>query len=190
MNADLTATPVFENGQVTSWQLCDNTQKTTTTTAPASSQCGNGKSSSPYPKLDFPKGTSDHHITITIDSGNGITFAQTNPLWIQQDTKPTSPIVSPTSQIDPAKIQGQGTTTLKFQDKNSEAMLLKYQLNFAGGNGLMAIDPDIQNGGKGMPTYSVVEIVAVIGAIALLVLIVWRLTLRRSVARSSGTGSD
>ena len=190
MNADLTATPVFENGQVTGWQLCDKSQKTTTTTAPASDQCGNGKSSSPYPKLDFPKGTSDHHIPITIDSGNVITFAQTNPLWIQQDTKPTSPIVSPTSQIDPAKIQGAGTTTLKFQDKNSEAMLLKYQLNFAGGNGLMAIDPDIQNGGKGMPWYQSSVVLVLAGAIALMLLALIGMRWRANVARQSGTGSN
>ena len=185
MDADLTATPTVENGQVVSWQLCYKPPATTTATA---TQCGDGKSSSPYPKLDFAKGTGDHNIKIDIANGNGITFAQTNPLWIQPDTKPTSPIVQPTSQI--SQINGAGTTSLSFHDKNSDAMLLKYQLNFAGGNGLMAIDPDIQNGGKGMATYSTVEIVAAIGLIALLVLVVWRLNVRRSVARSSGTGSD
>jgi hypothetical protein len=188
MDADLTATPTIENGQVTGWQLCDNTTKTTATTA--NKDCGNGKSSSPYPKLNFAKGTADHHVSITIDSGNGITFAQTNPLWIQQDTKPTSPIVSPTSQIDPAKIQGAGTTTLKFQDKNSEAMLLKYQLNFAGGNGLMAIDPDIQNGGKGMPWYESSVVLVLAGAIALMLLVWIGMRWRANVARQSGTGSD
>jgi hypothetical protein len=185
MNADLTATPTFENGQVTSWQLC---YKSGSTATAASTQCGDGKSSSPYPKLDFAKGSGDHNIKIDIANGNGITFAQTNPLWIQPDTKPTSPIVQPTSQI--SQITGAGTTSLTFHDKNSDAMLLKYQLNFAGGNGLMAIDPDIQNGGKGMPMYSTWEIVAVIGLAALLVLLVWRLNVRRNVARSSGTGTD
>ena len=190
MDADLTATPTFDaNGSVTSWQLCYKSSNATTT-APGSSDCGDGKSSSPYPKLDFTKGSGDHNVKIDIASGNGITFAQTNPLWIQQDTKPTSPIVSPTSQIDPAKITGAGTTSLSFHDKNSDAMLLKYQLNFAGGNGVMAIDPDIQNGGKGMPTYSTWEIVAVVGLLALIVLLAWRLNVRRSVARSSGTGTD
>ena len=188
MDADLTATPSFDsNGSVTSWQLC---YKSASTTAATSTQCGDGKSSAPYPKLDFAKGTGGHNIKIDIANGNGITFAQTNPLWIQQDTKPTSPIVSPTSQINPSQITGAGTTSLKFHDKNSEAMLLKYQLNFAGGNGVMAIDPDITNGGKGMTTYSTFEIVAAIGLIALIVLVVWRLNVRRSVARQSGTGSD
>src|SRR3954454_436790 len=135
MDADLTAKPTFENGQVTSWQLCYNKG-----TAPAA--CGDGKSSAPYPKIDLPKGTTDHHISITIADGNGITFAQTKPLWIQQDTKPTAPIVSTASQINPSKIQGAGTTTLKFQDKNTETMNLKYALNFQGAPGMMAIDPD------------------------------------------------
>ena len=183
MDADLTATPTFENGQVTSWQLCYTSGATSTA---ASQQCGDGKSSSPYPKLNFAKGTGEHNIKIDIANGNGITFAQTNPLWIQQNSKPTGPTVD--SQI--SQISVVGGTTLKFHDKNSDAMLLKYQLNFQGGNGLMAIDPDIQNGGKGMPTYSAFEIVAAIGLIALIVLVVWRLNVRRNVARSSGTGSD
>ncbi len=182
MDADLTATPSFDsNGSVTSWQLCSK--------ATTSGNCGNGKSSSPYPKIDFPKGTSDHTIKIDIANGNGITFAQTNPLWIQQDTKPTSPIVSPTSQIDPTKIQGAGTTTLKFKDANSEAMLLKYQLNFTGGTGLMAIDPDIQNGGKGVyDTYTI----AIVAGVALAVILLATIFMRRRVnpARTSGTGTD
>ena len=141
MNADLTATPTFDsNGSVTSWQLCYN-----------GNACGDGKSSSPYPKVDLAKGTGDHTIKIDIANGNGITFAQSNPLWIQPDTKPLGPIVAPTSQINPTQITGAGTTSLKFHDKNSDAMILKYQLNFANGNGVMTIDPDIINGGKGMP---------------------------------------
>ena len=179
MDADLTATPTFENGQVTGWQLCYK-----------ATQCGNGKSSSPYPKLDFTKGSGDHNIKIDIANGNGITFAQTNPLWIQQNTKPTTPIVSPTSQIDPSQITGAGTTSLKFHDKNSDAMLLKYQLNFAGGNGLMAIDPDIQNGGKGMPWYENTVVLVLAGAIALMLLAWVGMRRRANVARQSGTGSD
>jgi hypothetical protein len=173
MDADLTATPTIENGQVTGWQLCYK-----------QTDCGTGKSSSPYPKVDFAKGTADHHVSITIANGNGITFAQTNPLWIQQDTKPTSPIVAPTSQINPAKIEGAGTTTLKFQDKNSEAMTLKYQLNFQGGNGLMAIDPDIQNGGRTMPWYSQSAAWLIAGGVAIVLLVlVWRARARRQVSQ-------
>lgn len=185
MDADLTATPSFDsNGSVTSWQLCYKSASTATST-----QCGDGKSSAPYPKLDFAKGTGDHTIKIDIANGNGITFAQTNPLWIQRDTKPTSPIVSPTTQIDPAKITGGGTTELKFHDKNSEAMLLKYQLNFAGGNGVMAIDPDITNGGKGMPWYENSVVLGLAAAIALMLLVWVGMRRRANVARSSGTGS-
>jgi hypothetical protein len=178
MDADLTAKPTFENGQVTSWQLCYNKG-----TAPAA--CGDGKSSAPYPKVDLPKGTTDHHISITIADGNGITFAQTNPLWIQQDTKPTAPIVSPTSQINPAKIQGAGTTKLSFQDKNSEAMTLKYQLNFQGGNGMMAIDPDIQNGGRGTTSYfdRPVSLLIAGGVAIALIVILWRVMARRRVSQ-------
>lgn len=173
MDADLTAKPTIENGQVTSWQLCYNKG-----TAPAA--CGDGKSSAPYPKVDLPKGTTDHHISITIADGNGITFAQTNPLWIQRDLKPTSPIVSPASQIDAAKIQGAGTTTLKFQDKNTEAMTLKYQLNFQGGNGAMSIDPDIINGGRGMSWYSNTNTLLIAGGVAIaLILLVWGISARR-----------
>src|SRR5262245_52624661 len=142
MDADLTATPTFDsNGAVTAWQLCSTSGATSTAT---SQQCGDGKSSSPYPKLNFAKGTGEHNIKIDIVNGNGIVFAQTNPLWIQQNSKPTSPTVD--SQI--SQINGPGTATLKFHDKNSKAMLLKYQLNFQGGNGVMAIDPDITNGGR------------------------------------------
>jgi hypothetical protein len=185
MDADLTATPTFENGQVTGWQLCYRSAATSTS---ASTQCGDGKSSSPYPKLDFTKGSGDHNIKIDIANGNGITFAQTNPLWIQPDTKPTSPIVQPTSQI--SQISGAGTTSLSFHDKNSDAMLLKYQLNFAGGNGLMAIDPDIQNGGKGMPWYQSTVVLVIAGAIAVMLLVWIGMRWRANVARQSGTGSD
>lgn len=180
MDADLTATPTFENGQVTSWQLCY-----TKGTAP---DCGNGKSSSPYPKIDFAKGTTDHHIVISIANGNGITFAQTNPLWIQPDTKPTGPIVAPTSQINPAKIEGAGTTKLSFQDKNTEQMMLKYQLNFQGGQGLMAIDPDIQNGGKGFYDQTTVWVIAA-GAALLLALLVWRIRVSRRNIEARGPGT-
>lgn len=180
MDADLTATPTFDaSGAVTSWQLCYNT-----------TDCGNGKSSSPYPKVDFAKGTGDHNIKIDIANGNGITFAQTNPLWIQQDTKPTSPIVSPTSQINPSKITGAGTTTLKFHDKNSEAMTLKYALNFTGGNGVMTIDPDITNGGKGMPWYENTISLAIAGAIALFLLVWVGMRRRANSVRVSGPGND
>ena len=182
MNADLTATPTFENGQVTSWQLCHKTASTATAT---STQCGDGKSSSPYPKLDFAKGSGDHNIKIDIANGNGITFAQTNPIWIQPTTKPTGPIVD--SQIN--QITGAGTTSLSFHDKNSDAMLLKYQLNFTGGNGLMAIDPDIQNGGKGMPSIEYWFVAAAI-ALALVAFILVGVRRRMSAERPSGTGSD
>ena len=183
MDADLTATPTFDsNGSVTSWQLC---YTSSSTAAPASTQCGDGKSSAPYPKLDFAKGTGGHNIKIDIANGNGIVFAQTNPLWIQQNSKPTGPTVD--SQI--SQITGVGTTTLKFHDKNSEAMLLKYQLNFQGGTGLMAIDPDITNGGRPIYTSESVLIVAAV-ALALLLLVVWRLNVGRRAARSSGTGTD
>jgi len=181
MDADLTATPTFENGQVTSWQLCY-----TKGTAPT---CGTGKSSSPYPKIDFAKGTSDHHIVISIANGNGITFAQSNPLWIQPDTKPTSPIVSPTSQINPAKIEGAGTTKLSFQDKNSEAMTLKYQLNFQGGQGLMAIDPDITNGGRGFYDTNMILVISAGVALAL-ALLVWRMRVSRRNISARGPGTD
>ncbi|MFL6728800.1 MAG: hypothetical protein ACJ8D6_01470 [Sphingomicrobium sp.] len=169
MDADLTATPTIVNGQVTEWKLCDG--KTT---------CGTGKTSSPYPKIELKKGSTDHSITIQIDEGNGITFAQTNPLWIQQDTKPTAPVVAPTSQIDPSKISGGGTTTLKFKDANTEAMTLKYALQFEGGNGIMSIDPDIQNGGKGIAFYQTAALLVAGGVVvALVLLIVWRRSARR-----------
>lgn len=180
MDADLTATPSFDsNGSVTGWELCYN-----------GAQCGNGKSSSPYPKIDLAKGTGDHNIKIDIANGNGITFAQTDPLWIQQDTKPTGPIVSPTSQINPSKITGAGTTTLKFHDKNSEAMTLKYALNFTGGKGVMAIDPDITNGGKGF--FSTATLLITGGVALALILLVWRVSVSRrtNAVRSSGTGTD
>jgi len=182
MDADLTAKPTFENGQVTSWQLCNKTT--------ASSECGDGKSSSPYPKLEFLKGSGGHNIKVTIEDGNGITFASTNPLWIQPNTKPTAPIVAPTSQINPTQITGGGTTTLKFHDKNTDNILLKYQLNFANGNGVMAIDPDIKNGGKGF--YST-DMLLVAGAVVIaLVLLLWRVSAARrtNAARQSGTSSN
>lgn len=169
MDADLTATPTIQNGQVTGWQLCD-----------PKAICGTGKGSSPYPKIDLAKGTGDHTIKIDIVNGNGITFAQTNPLWIQQDTKPTAPVVSPTSQIDPSKISGAGTTSLKFKDANTEAMSLKYALQFQGGTGVMSIDPDIQNGGKGRGfDQTAAYLVAGGVVVALVLLIVWRRSARR-----------
>lgn len=169
MDADLTATPTIVNGQVTEWKLCDS-----------KATCGTGKSSSPYPKIDLKKGTTDHSITIKINDGNGITFAQTDPLWIQENSKPLGPIVSPTSQIDPSKISGGGTTTLKFKDANTEAMTLKYALKFQGGNGIMSIDPDIQNGGKGIAFDQTAALLLAGGVVvALVLLIVWRRSARR-----------
>lgn len=175
MDADLTATPTFDNGQVTGWQLCYK-----------QTDCGTGRSSSPYPKLDFTQGSGDHTIKISIANGNGITFAQTNPLWIQPGTKPTGPIVAPTSQINPSKITGAGTTELKFHDKNSDAMTLKYQLNFQGAPGVMSIDPDILNGGKGRPWYETSAAWMVTGAVAIvlvLAVLVWRRNARRRMAQ-------
>jgi hypothetical protein len=174
MDADLTATPTFANGQVTGWQLCYKK-------ATSANDCGDGKTSSPYPKLDFMSGSGGHQIKIDIANGNGITFAQSNPLWIQPNTKPTGPIVAPTDQIDPSKITGGGTTTLKFHDANTNTtlLLMKYQLNFQGGNGLMAIDPDIQNGGKGM-AFSQATTLLIAGGVAIaLVLLVWGISARR-----------
>jgi len=185
MDADLTATPTIENGQVTSWQLC---YKSSSTATAVSTQCGDGKSSAPFPKLNFAKGTGDHTIKIDIAGGNGIVFAQTNPLWIQPDTKPTSPVVAPTSQINPAQIQGGGTTTLKFHDKNSEAMILKYQLNFQGGNGMMAIDPDINNGGRGFYNPTAILVIGA-GVLIALALLVWRMRISRRNIAASGPGT-
>jgi hypothetical protein len=185
MDADLIATPDIENGQVVGWELCHN--------VPTKKDCGTGKTSSPYPKLEFDGGSGDHNIKINIIAGNGITFAQSNPLWIQPNVKPPGPIVAPITQIDPAKIKGAGTTELKFHDANSgDGMLLKYQLNFANGNGVMTIDPDIQNGGKGLFGFSQTEVLIAGGVLIAVILLLWRVRVNRrsNVARQSGTGTN
>lgn len=182
MKADLTATPTITNGQVISWDLCYVTS--------SKNDCGTGKTSSPYPKVDLPANSGDHTIKIDIVNGGGITFSQ-DPIWIQQDVKPTSHVIAPTSQINPAKITGAGTTELKFHDANvGDAMLLKYRLNFANGNGVMVIDPDIQNGGKSMSWSSQSATWLIAGGVAIaLVLLIWRVGIgRRNAARTSGTG--
>jgi hypothetical protein len=183
MDADLTATPTFENGQVAGWQLCY--KKGT-----GAGDCGDGKTSSPYPKLDFAKGSGDHNIKIDIVNGNGITFSQ-DPLWIQENTKPDSHVIAPTSQIDPSKITGAGTTQLTFHDKNSNktSMLLKYRLNFTGGNGVMTLDPDITNGGKGFYNPSAILVISAGVALAL-ALLVWRTRVSQRNIAASGPRTD
>lgn len=144
MSTDLTVKPTFQNGQVVGWELCHS--------VPTNKDCGNGKTAAPYPKLDFNVGSGGHEITIAIINGNGVTFDPANPLWIQPNTKPTSPIIAPTDQIDPKQVKLVHPAYLKFHDANdSGELLLKYQLNFvdSSGNKVIPIDPDIKNGGKG-----------------------------------------
>ena len=185
MKADLTATPTITNGQVVSWDLCYVTSP--------KNDCGTGKTSSPYPKVNLLAGSGDHKIKIDIVNGGGITFSQ-DPIWIQQDIKPTSHVIAPTSQINPGKITGAGTTELTFHDANvGDAMLLKYRLNFANGSGLMTIDPDITNGGKGMTWYSQYSSLLIAGGVVIaLALLIWRINITRrgNAARQSGTGTD
>ena len=133
----LEARPSLDSGtnQVT-WTLCKKVQ--------GGEECGSTPET--YPSIDLGKGTGATPIQVKIaqdNTGLGIRFAP-DPLWIQKDTKPSCSVMD--SQIE--QVAGAGPQ-LTFIDKNSEEILLKYQLNFVdqGGNAVTAIDPDIKNGG-------------------------------------------
>lgn len=138
---DFTATATLNNG-IVEWELCR--------TDLATDRCG--KNASEYPSVVVPEGKNNAKFEfVIVDKTNlGIKFAP-DPIWIQQDTKPTGPILD--AQIPLASVEGKGTDTLRFKDKNDNpnGLFLKYQLNFtdAQGKAVTPIDPDIVNGGKG-----------------------------------------
>ena len=138
---DFTATATLNNG-VVEWELCRTDLDT--------DRCG--KDINTYPSVIVPEGKNNAKFEfVIVDKTNlGVKFAS-NPIWIQQDTKPTGPILH--EQIPSASVEGKETNTLKFKDKNDNpnGLFLKYQLNFtdAQGKAVTPIDPDIVNGGKG-----------------------------------------
>jgi hypothetical protein len=131
-----------------------------------------------YPSVDVPAKVSAD-FTITIQNPGNITFSN-DPIWIQKGTaKPTGGV---DGQI--TGLSGQGTTVLKFHDSNADTGALSYVLNFANvpAGSPTQLDPIINNqgGGPGFvePGY---ENIAIIGAVALLaVLLVVMLFRRRS----------
>jgi len=120
-----------------SWSLCIQGGKCST--APGD-----------FPAVDVGKGNADVKFVVNItndQTGMGIKFAPTNPLWVQQGTKPTAPVLD--SQI--YGLSGANSTTLNFTDANCNKgdVTLKYVLNFVDNQGksVNPVDPDIKNGG-------------------------------------------
>src|SRR5918995_2112004 len=144
-NQDFEATPTLGSGGKVVWKLCHIT--------PDPDVCGSSKAT--YPDITLGRGTGKHTIEFVItndNTGKGIKFANTDPLWIKKGSQPTGPSGDP--QIEPPT--GNGTTKLTFVDKNDKPdkadpapYVLKYQLNFVDKDNktVTSIDPDIKNGG-------------------------------------------
>lgn len=133
----LEARPSLGSNNEVTWTLCKKVQG-------GADVCGSTPDT--YPSIDLGKGAGATPIQVRIaqdNTGLGIRFSN-DPLWIQKDTKPTCSVID--SQIE--QVNGAGTQ-LTFVDKNSEEILLKYQLNFVdqAGQAVTSIDPDIKNGG-------------------------------------------
>lgn len=105
----------------------------------------------PFPAVYVHHGNADVKFDVNIvndQTGMGIKFAPTNPIWVQQGAKPAGPGVD--TQI--YDISNAVPTTLKFTDANCNHgdAVLKYQLNFVDSQGksVTPVDPDIHNGGS------------------------------------------
>lgn len=172
-NFEYTATPTLTNGTV-AWQLC-------VTKPTDQAGCGNGTTQNPYPNVTVGKdtGAASFQVSIANDqTGLGIQFASSNPLWVAQGSKPNGP--STDSQI-PVAPGGGGSQKLTFVDintrpdkNNPQPVVLNYVLNFTDqhGNTVTAIDPDITNGGKTLGRPGPISSVALLIAVAVLLVIV------------------
>ena len=189
----LEATPTKQGNNI-KWKLCHQQG--------SSKACGDQPGN--YPPVDVGN-SSDVPFKITIigdTTGLGIKYAP-EPLWAQwATTKPaggwnTKPSGADVDQL--VRIEGAGTTELKFRDTNTQQGDIKYQLNFVSTNQpttkVDPLDPDIKNGGGnvippppppgfsngGVDASSVYIAAAVIAALvaALVAFVVARLMLRR-----------
>ena len=149
-NQTLDFTPTKNADGTVSWSLCIK-----------GGACGTG--TDPFPAVYVHHGNADVKFDANIvndQTGMGIKFAPTNPIWVQQGAKPTGPGVD--TQI--YDISNSVPTTLKFTDANCNHgdVVLKYQLNFvdSGGNPVTPVDPDIHNGGSGAYVANLTNIAA------------------------------
>jgi hypothetical protein len=158
-------------------------------------QCGNGTAQNPYPNVTLPtneganQGIVPFQFTITNDqTGLQLQFANTNPLCVQQGSKPPCPSTDPQIPNPPG---GAGSKVLTFVDLNTrpdahhpQAVVLKYQLNFTDsqGNAVTSIDPDITNGGKSL-SYSFINTTALVIGVAVLVVLIVAFVLVRNMRR-------
>lgn len=184
---------VHPNGHV-AWKLCH------TKSAVNYPDCGVGTAADPYPNVKVPMGETGI-FQFTISGATGIAFAPSppnqgppssahpGPIWIHEKGQPNGPVIDP--QIGPPG--DGGSNKLTFVDLNTEAVTLKYQLNFvdAQGKAVTALDPDIINGGKGLMS-NVAFMIAAGVAIALLALWMWQVvSARRTNGKvQSGAGND
>lgn len=167
-------TPTVQNGQV-SWELCYRNPP-----VPPIPLCGDGSPGRPYPDADVPKGAQDQPFQFKIMGNSGITFAPDStptkfypgPIWVHEQGEPNEPGVH--GQIKDR--DGARKPVLTFVDKNSEAITLKYQLNFvdAQGKAVTALDPEIINGGKNRLSDNAAFMISAGVAVALLALWAWR----------------
>ncbi len=136
----ITVTPSKGNGNKIDWTMCH--------TAPGKTEVCSPKNV--YPPITVGQNSGSNAgaqvFTVTINDVNklGITYSS-DPLWIQANSKPKSPVIDPQIfDVTPSP------TKLIFKDKNDGGpVTLVYQLNFVGANKkpVTAIDPDIKNGG-------------------------------------------
>jgi len=102
-----------------------------------------GSSPSTYPHVSLPMNTGPWIIHFKIDNpGNNITFAA-DPVWVQQNSKPTSHTID--SQIIGVAASSDGKDLFVLdKNDNPHAQTLYYSLQF---NGQGKLDPILDNGG-------------------------------------------
>lgn len=179
----ITVTPSTGPGGKIDWELCHKAPK-------KADVCGKQNN---YPDIILGKNSGqnagDQVFTVKINDKHnlGIKFSS-DPLWIQADTKPKSPVID-SSQIHSVT---PGAKQLIFKDKNDGGpVTLVYQLNFvdADNKPVTAIDPDIKNGGTTIVGSAQMTMLVAGAGLLLLLAAIWlsmRAARRRRELNSGG----
>ena len=158
-----------------------------------------------YPDVDLPPDGKPSKIQFTIVDLNNtqITFDPTlvdnnskpkalNAIWIADGSGGQKKAGLYPEQISQVRLQS-NNTQLVVGDKNSEEVVLTYQLNFKGPAGstesIPAIDPEIRNGGGGGFYLNMDTVAAVLGlAVLALTALLWFTHFRSAKTKAQGPG--
>lgn len=158
-----------------------------------------------YPDIDLTQGGGNYKITYTIFdvNGLGIKFDPTvvdnsappkalNAIWIAEGSGSQKRAGAYPDQISQVQLQ-KGASQLVVTDKNSDAVVLTYQLNFLDGANkpVTPIDPEIRNGGSGFYSYFDSGTVAMLLGAAVLALtaLLWVSHFRTRKVQNPAAGS-